>query len=242
MVLCFRIGHNYLICMKYLAEMSDDQTLVLYSGHPHGLFPSHEDAPRLVVTNGMVIPNYSSQDNWEKFNALGVSQYGQMTAGSFMYIGPQGIVHGTTITILNAGRKMAGNRITDLRGKLFITSGLGGMSGAQPKAGVIAGSVCVVAEINEKAVNTRFSQGWIDEVYTDLNKLTYRIKEAVKNKEAVSLGYKGNIVDLWEKLVERNIHVDMGSDQTSLHNPWSGGYYPAGMSFEESNKMMSTDP
>ena len=222
--------------------MSDDQTLVLYSGHPHGLFPSHEDAPRLVVTNGMVIPNYSSQDNWEKFNALGVSQYGQMTAGSFMYIGPQGIVHGTTITILNAGRKMAGNRITDLRGKLFITSGLGGMSGAQPKAGVIAGSVCVVAEINEKAVNTRFSQGWIDEVYTDLNKLTYRIKEAVKNKEAVSLGYKGNIVDLWEKLVERNIHVDMGSDQTSLHNPWSGGYYPAGMSFEESNKMMSTDP
>jgi urocanate hydratase len=238
----FQNWAQYLICMKYLAEMSDDQTLVLYSGHPHGLFPSHEDAPRLVVTNGMVIPNYSSQDNWEKFNALGVSQYGQMTAGSFMYIGPQGIVHGTTITILNAGRKMAGNRITDLRGKLFITSGLGGMSGAQPKAGVIAGSVCVVAEINEKAVNTRFSQGWIDEVYTDLNKLTDRIKEAVKNKEAVSLGYKGNIVDLWEKLVERNIHVDMGSDQTSLHNPWSGGYYPAGMSFEESNKMMSTDP
>lgn len=238
----FQNWAQYLVSMKYLAEMTDEQTLVLYSGHPMGLFPSHKDAPRVVVTNGMVIPNYSSHDDWEKFNALGVSQYGQMTAGSFMYIGPQGIVHGTTITLLNAGRKMAGNRISDLKGRLFVTSGLGGMSGAQPKAGVIAGSVCVVAEINEKAVNTRFSQGWLDEVYTDLDKLTIRIKEAVSKKEAVSLGYHGNIVDLWEKLVENNIKVDLGSDQTSLHNPWAGGYYPAGMSFEESNKMITTDP
>ena len=238
----FQNWAQYLVSMKYLAEMTDEQTLVLYSGHPMGLFPSHKDAPRVVVTNGMVIPNYSSHDDWEKFNALGVSQYGQMTAGSFMYIGPQGIVHGTTITLLNAGRKMAGNRISDLKGRLFVTSGLGGMSGAQPKAGVIARSVCVVAEINEKAVNTRFSQGWLDEVYTDLDKLTIRIKEAVSKKEAVSLGYHGNIVDLWEKLVENNIKVDLGSDQTSLHNPWAGGYYPAGMSFEESNKMITTDP
>jgi len=238
----FQNWAQYCLSMKYLAEMSDEQTLVLYSGHPLGLFPSHKDAPRLVVTNGMVIPNYSSHDDWEKFNALGVSQYGQMTAGSFMYIGPQGIVHGTTITILNAGRKMAGKRISDLRGKLFVTSGLGGMSGAQPKAGVIAGSVCVVAEINEKAVNTRYSQAWLDEVYSDLDKLILRIRKAVENKEAVSIGYHGNIVDLLEKLVKDNIKVDLGSDQTSLHNPWSGGYYPVDMSLEESNALMVNDP
>ncbi|MFC2128914.1 urocanate hydratase, partial [Bacteroidota bacterium] len=238
----FQNWAQYLLCMKYLAEMTNKQTLVLYSGHPMGLFPSHENAPRVVVTNGMVIPNYSSQDHWEKFNALGVSQYGQMTAGSFMYIGPQGIVHGTTITVLNAGRMIAGRRISDLRGKLFVTSGLGGMSGAQPKAGVIAGAVSVIAEVNERAVQTRHSQNWIDEVYNDLDELIPRIRRAVLKEEAVSLAYHGNVVDLWEKFVEENINVDLGSDQTSLHNPWAGGYYPAGMSFEESNIMMSENP
>ncbi|HQI46777.1 MAG TPA: urocanate hydratase, partial [Bacteroidales bacterium] len=227
--------------MKYLSEMTDQQTLVLYSGHPMGLFPSHKEAPRVVVTNGMVIPNYSKQDDWERFNALGVSQYGQMTAGSFMYIGPQGIVHGTTITVLNAGRKIEKNN-EGLAGKLFVTSGLGGMSGAQPKAAVIAGAIGVVAEINPKAVNTRHSQGWVDEVYTNLDELIGRIKKAKSNKEAVSLAYQGNIVDLWEKFVKENIFVDLGSDQTSLHNPWAGGYYPVGLSFEESKEMMAKNP
>lgn len=239
----FQNWAQYLITMKYLATMTDEQTLVLYSGHPMGLFPSHKDAPRVVVTNGMVIPNYSKQDHWEKFNALGVSQYGQMTAGSFMYIGPQGIVHGTTITVLNAGRKISKKKgDTDLRGKLFVTSGLGGMSGAQPKAAVIAGVVGVVAEINPKAVKTRHSQGWVDEVYEDLDLLMERIDVAVDNKEAVSLAYQGNIVDLWEKLYECGRKVDLGSDQTSLHNPWAGGYYPAGLSFEESQKLMAENP
>jgi urocanate hydratase len=228
----FQNWAQYLLTMQYLAQMTDDQTLVLYSGHPMGLFPSHKDAPRVVVTNGMVIPNYSSKDHWEKFNALGVSQYGQMTAGSFMYIGPQGIVHGTTITVLNAGRMKRQN--DNIKGMLFVSSGLGGMSGAQPKAAVIAGVVGVVAEINPKAVETRHSQGWVDEVYTDLNSLTERIKRAKEGCEAVSLAYQGNIVDLWEKLIESNIDVELGSDQTSLHNPWSGGYYPAGFSLEES--------
>jgi len=238
----FQNWAQYLITMKLLAEMTNEQTLVLYSGHPMGLYPSHKEAPRVIVSNGMVVPNYSSPDHWEKFNALGVSQYGQMTAGSFMYIGPQGIVHGTAITLLNAGRMISGNRISDLKGKLFVSSGLGGMSGAQPKAGVIAGSVCLVAEVNKKAIETRFSQAWLDEVYTDLDKLVIRTKNALKNTETVSLGYHGNIVDLWEKLVEEEIHVDLGSDQTSLHNPWAGGYYPAGLSFEESNRLMSDDP
>jgi urocanate hydratase len=232
---------QYLLTMKYLAEMNDDQTLVLYSGHPMGLFPSHKDAPRVVVTNGMVIPNYSKPDDWEKFNALGVSQYGQMTAGSFMYIGPQGIVHGTTITVLNAGRKIEKNK-EGIGGKLFVTSGLGGMSGAQPKAAVIAGAIGVIAEINPKAVQTRHSQGWVDEVYTDLDELLKRIEKAKAGKEAVSLAYQGNVVDLWEKFVKENIHVEIGSDQTSLHNPWSGGYYPVGISFEESKEMMAKQP
>jgi urocanate hydratase len=236
----FQNWAQYLLTMQYLAQMTDDQTLVLYSGHPMGLFPSHKDAPRVVVTNGMVIPNYSSKDHWEKFNALGVSQYGQMTAGSFMYIGPQGIVHGTTITVLNAGRMKRQN--DNIKGMLFVSSGLGGMSGAQPKAAVIAGVVGVVAEINPKAVETRHSQGWVDEVYTDLNSLTERIKRAKEGCEAVSLAYQGNIVDLWEKLIESNIDVELGSDQTSLHNPWSGGYYPAGFSLEESNTMMAEEP
>ncbi|MBQ2132670.1 MAG: urocanate hydratase, partial [Bacteroidales bacterium] len=235
----FQNWAQYRIAMKYLSEMTDEQTLVLYSGHPLGLFPSHKDAPRVVVTNGMVIPNYSSKDHWEKFNALGVSQYGQMTAGSFMYIGPQGIVHGTTITVLNAAR-MHGN--PDPAGKVFVSSGLGGMSGAQPKAAVIAGVVGVVAEINEKAIQTRYSQGWVDEVYDDLDKLVVRIEEARAAKEAVSLAYHGNVVDLWEKLAEENVHVDLGSDQTSLHNPWAGGYYPVGYSFEESKEMMASEP
>ena len=235
----FQNWAQYRIAMKYLSEMTDEQTLVLYSGHPLGLFPSHKDAPRVVVTNGMVIPNYSSKDHWEKFNALGVSQYGQMTAGSFMYIGPQGIVHGTTITVLNAAR-MHGN--PDPAGKVFVSSGLGGMSGAQPKAAVIAGVVGVVAEINEKAIQTRYSQGWVDEVYDDLDKLVARIEEARAAKEAVSLAYHGNVVDLWEKLAEENVHVDLGSDQTSLHNPWAGGYYPVGYSFEESKEMMASEP
>ncbi len=235
----FQNWAQYRLTMKYLSEMTDEQTLVLYSGHPLGLFPSHKNAPRVVITNGMVIPNYSSPDHWEKFNALGVSQYGQMTAGSFMYIGPQGIVHGTTITILNAAR-MHGS--PDIGGKVFVSSGLGGMSGAQPKAAVIAGVVGVVAEINEKAIRTRYSQGWVDEVYDDLDLLIRRIRKASSGKEAVSLAYHGNIVDLWERLAEEDMHVDLGSDQTSLHNPWAGGYYPAGYSFEESNEMMVRDP
>lgn len=237
----FQNWAQYLLTMKYLATMTDDQTLVMYSGHPMGLFPSHKDAPRVVVTNGMVIPNYSKPDDWERFNALGVSQYGQMTAGSYMYIGPQGIVHGTTITVLNAGRKIDKTG-EGLAGKLFVTSGLGGMSGAQPKAAVIAGVIGVIAEINPKAVQTRYSQGWVDEVHTDLDELLVRIKKAKENKETVSLAYQGNIVDLWEKLAKENVHVDLGSDQTSLHNPWSGGYYPAGLSFEESKKMMAEQP
>lgn len=235
----FQNWAQYRLTMKYLSEMTDEQTLVLYSGHPLGLFPSHKNAPRVVITNGMVIPNYSSPDHWEKFNALGVSQYGQMTAGSFMYIGPQGIVHGTTITILNAAR-MHGS--PDIGGKVFVSSGLGGMSGAQPKAAVIAGVVGVVAEINEKAIRTRYSQGWVDEVYDDLDLLIRRIRKASSGKEAVSLAFHGNIVDLWERLAEEDMHVDLGSDQTSLHNPWAGGYYPAGYSFEESNEMMVRDP
>jgi urocanate hydratase len=237
----FQNWAQYLLTMKYLAIMTDEQTLSLYSGHPMGLFPSHNDAPRVVVTNGMVIPNYSKQDDWEKFNALGVSQYGQMTAGSFMYIGPQGIVHGTTITLLNAGRLIQKEN-EGLGGKLFVSSGLGGMSGAQPKAAVIAGAVGVIAEINPKALHTRHSQGWVDEVYSDLDELMTRIRKAQSDKEAISIAYHGNIVDLWEKLADENIKVDMGSDQTSLHNPWAGGYYPAGVSFEESQKMMSENP
>lgn len=235
----FQNWAQYRLAMKYLSEMTDEQTLVLYSGHPVGLFPSHKDAPRVVVTNGMVIPNYSAKDHWEKFNALGVSQYGQMTAGSFMYIGPQGIVHGTTITVLNAAR-MHGN--PDPAGKVFVSSGLGGMSGAQPKAAVIAGVVGVVAEINEKAIQTRYSQGWVDEVYSNLDELVARIEKARAAKEAVSLAYHGNVVDLWEKLAAENVHVDLGSDQTSLHNPWAGGYYPVGYSFAESQEMMAREP
>ena len=235
----FQNWAQYLLTMKYLSEMTEEQTLAMYSGHPMGLFPSHKDAPRVVVTNGMVIPNYSKQDDWEKFNALGVSQYGQMTAGSFMYIGPQGIVHGTTITVLNAGRKIG---FEDMGGKLFVTSGLGGMSGAQAKASVIAGAIGVIAEINPKAVKTRYSQGWVDEMFEDLDKLMDRIKVAKENKEAVSLAYQGNIVDLWEKFVEGDIFVELGSDQTSLHNPWAGGYYPAGISYETSVEMMAEEP
>lgn len=238
----FQNWAQYRLTMKYLAEMSDDQTLVLYSGHPLGLFPSHREAPRVVVTNGMVIPNYSSPDDWERMNALGVSQYGQMTAGSFMYIGPQGIVHGTTITLLNAGRMKARSASDDLRGKVFVTSGLGGMSGAQPKATVIAGGICLVAEINPKATRIRHQQGWVDEVFTDTEKLLVRMNRAKQSKEAVSLAYQGNIVDLWEQLAEKNVDIDLGSDQTSLHNPWAGGYYPAGISFEQSNDLISKDP
>ena len=238
----FQNWAQYLLTMQYLATMTDEQTLVLYSGHPMGLYPSHKEAPRVIVTNGMVIPNYSTKDHWEKFNALGVSQYGQMTAGSFMYIGPQGIVHGTTITVLNAARMRLRPGETDLRGKVFVSSGLGGMSGAQPKAAVIAGVIGVVAEINPKAVHTRHSQGWVDEVYTDLDMLMQRIVKAKENKEAVSIAYQGNIVDLWEKFIESGIDPDLGSDQTSLHNPWAGGYYPAGISFEESNRMMADEP
>lgn len=240
----FQNWAQYLLTMKYLATMTDDQTLVLYSGHPLGLFPSHKEAPRVVVTNGMMIPNYSKKDDWEKFNALGVTQYGQMTAGSFMYIGPQGIVHGTTITILNAARlynKLA-KSATQKESLLFVSSGLGGMSGAQPKAAVIAGVIGLVAEINPKATQTRFTQGWVDEVYEDLNKLLVRINLARSKNESVSLAYQGNVVDLWEKLATENIKVELGSDQTSLHNPFAGGYYPAGLSFDESNKMMVDDP
>lgn len=239
----FQNWAQYRLTMQLLATMTDEQTLVMYSGHPLGLFPSHQRAPRVVVTNGMVIPNYSKPDDWERFNALGVSQYGQMTAGSYMYIGPQGIVHGTTITVLNAARKIdkqGGHGTT--RGKLFVSSGLGGMSGAQPKAAVIAGVVGVVAEINPKAVQTRYSQGWVDEVYESLDELIPRIRKAVDGKEVVSLAYQGNVVDLWERLVDEGINVDLGSDQTSLHNPWSGGYYPVGYTFEESKQMMASDP
>lgn len=237
----FQNWAQYLLTMQYLATMTDEQTLVMYSGHPMGLFPSHKDAPRVVVTNGMMIPNYSKPDDWEKFNALGVTQYGQMTAGSYMYIGPQGIVHGTTITVMNAARKISKNE-EDRKGKLFVTCGLGGMSGAQPKAGKIAGLVAVVAEINPKATQTRHSQGWVDEVYENLDQLIARIKTATTNREAVSIAYQGNVVDLWERLVRDDIHVDIGSDQTSLHNPWAGGYYPVGISFEEANKMMAEQP
>ncbi len=237
----FQNWAQYLLTMQYLSQMTDEQTLVLYSGHPLGLFPSHKDAPRLVVTNGMVIPNYSSKDHWEKFNALGVSQYGQMTAGSFMYIGPQGIVHGTTITVMNAAR-MHSRPGTENRGKIFVSSGLGGMSGAQPKAAVIAGVVGIIAEINPKATQVRYSQGWVDEVYTDVDAVIDRAIAAREAKEAVSLAYQGNVVDLWERLAKRGVDVDLGSDQTSLHNPWAGGYYPAGFSYEESNKMMAEEP
>ncbi len=237
----FQNWAQYLLCMKYLARMTDRQTLVLYSGHPMGLFPSHPEAPRVVVTNGMMVPNYSGPDDWERFNALGVTQYGQMTAGSFMYIGPQGIVHGTTITVLNAGRRLQGGN-GELAGKVFVTSGLGGMSGAQPKAAVIAGAIGVVAEINPKAVKVRHEQGWVDEVFHDLDLLISRLKKAKTKKEAVSLAYVGNIVDLWEKFVEDKVEVELGSDQTSLHNPLAGGYYPVGLGFEESNDMMASDP
>ena len=237
----FQNWAQYRLAMKYLSEMTDEQTLVLYSGHPMGLFPSHKDAPRVVVTNGMVIPNYSKPDDWERFNALGVSQYGQMTAGSFMYIGPQGIVHGTTITVLNAGRKISKHG-EGLAGKLFITAGLGGMSGAQPKAGNIAGCISVTAEINPKATHTRHSQGWVDEVIDDLDKLVERVKVAREKKETVSIAYQGNVVDVWERFAEGDIPVELGSDQTSLHNPWAGGYYPVGVSFEESKRMMAEEP
>lgn len=234
----FQNWAQYTLVMKYLAEMTDEQTLVVYSGHPMGLFPSHKDAPRVVVTNGMMIPNYSQPDDWEKFNALGVTQYGQMTAGSYMYIGPQGIVHGTTITVLNGFRKIK----KEPKGGLFVTSGLGGMSGAQPKAGDIAGCVTVCAEINPKATQTRHSQGWVKEVISDLDQLAQRVREAKKNKETVSIGYDGNIVEVWEKFDEENIHIDLGSDQTSLHNPWAGGYYPVGLTYEESNELMANQP
>ena len=259
----FQNWAQYRLVMQYLATMTDEQTLVMYSGHPLGLFPSHKDAPRVIVTNGMVIPNYSKPDHWEKFNALGVSQYGQMTAGSYMYIGPQGIVHGTTITVMNAARKVLKQRFLDYArndssvisterserrdledrgGLLFVTAGLGGMSGAQPKAGNIAGVVSVTAEINPKAAEKRYAQGWVDELHTDLDELIPRIRKAVAAKEVVSLAYVGNVVDLWERLADENVHVDLGSDQTSLHNPWAGGYYPVGYSLEESKRMMAGEP
>lgn len=240
----FQNWAQYRLVMKYLSEMTDEQTLVMYSGHPLGLFPSHKNAPRVVVTNGMVIPNYSKPDDWERNNALGVSQYGQMTAGSYMYIGPQGIVHGTTITVLNAARKQMGSNKSqdDIKGMLFISSGLGGMSGAQPKAGNIAGVVSVVAEINPHAAEKRHAQGWVDELHSDLDELIPAIRKAVAEKRTVSMAYVGNVVDLWERLAAEEIHVDLGSDQTSLHNPWAGGYYPVGMTLEESNDMMAADP
>ena len=243
----FQNWAQYRLVMQYLATMTEEQTLAMYSGHPMGLFPSHKDAPRVVVTNGMVIPNYSSKDNWERFNALGVSQYGQMTAGSYMYIGPQGIVHGTTITVMNAARKqlkargVEGNN-ENMHGLLFVTAGLGGMSGAQPKAGNIAGVVSVTAEINPLAAEKRFDQGWVDELHYDLDELIPRIRKAVEGKEVVSLAYVGNVVDLWERLADEDIKVDLGSDQTSLHNPWAGGYYPVGYSLEESQRMMAEEP
>ena len=235
----FQNWAQYLLTMQYLAQMNDKQTLVMYSGHPLGLFPSHEEAPRVVVTNGMMIPNYSKPDDWEKFNALGVTQYGQMTAGSYMYIGPQGIVHGTTITLLNACR-MIGDGTT--KGKLFVTAGLGGMSGAQPKAGNIAGVISVTAEVNEVAARKRHEQGWVDELIFDLEALCERVQEAQKNKTVVSLAYVGNIVEVWERFDQEGIYIDIGSDQTSLHNPWAGGYYPVGLSYEASNQLMAEDP
>ena len=251
----FQNWAQYRLTMQYLATMTDEQTLVMYSGHPLGLFPSHKDAPRVIVTNGMVIPNYSKPDDWERFNAMGVSQYGQMTAGSYMYIGPQGIVHGTTITVMNAARKVLAGRFPvkpgmtddvmagpDRPSLLFVTAGLGGMSGAQPKAGNIAGVVSVTAEINPKAAQKRYDQGWVDELHTDLPELIARIRKAVAAKEVVSLAYVGNVVDLWEKLADEDVHVDLGSDQTSLHNPWAGGYYPVSFSLEESKRMMAEDP
>ena len=234
----FQNWAQYLLTMQYLAEMTDEQTLSMYSGHPMGLFPSHKDAPRVVVTNGMVIPNYSKPDDWEKFNALGVSQYGQMTAGSYMYIGPQGIVHGTTITVLNGFRKIKKNP----SGGLFVTSGLGGMSGAQPKAGNIAGCITVCAEVNPKITKIRHEQGWINEVFSDINLLVKRVVLAKANKEIVSIAYLGNVVEVWEKFYEEEITIDLGSDQTSLHNPWAGGYYPMELSFEESNNLMASNP
>ena len=253
----FQNWAQYRLVMQYLATMTDEQTLVMYSGHPLGLFPSHKDAPRVIVTNGMVIPNYSKPDDWERFNAMGVSQYGQMTAGSYMYIGPQGIVHGTTITVMNAARKVLKERflrcarndsgavpanLDDRGGMLFVTAGLGGMSGAQPKAGNIAGVVSVTAEINPKAAEKRFRQGWVDELHGDLDELIPRIREAVAARKPVSLAYVGNVVDLWERLAKEDMHVDLGSDQTSLHNPWAGGYYPVGYSLEESKRMMAEEP
>jgi urocanate hydratase len=234
----FQNWAQYLLTMQYLSEMTDEQTLTMYSGHPMGLFPSHKEAPRVVVTNGMVIPNYSTPDDWEKMNALGVSQYGQMTAGSYMYIGPQGIVHGTTITVLNGFRKIKKNP----KGGLFVTSGLGGMSGAQPKAGNIAGCITVCAEVNPKITHIRHSQGWINEVIEDLDALVQRVALAKTNNETVSIAYLGNVVDVWERFDQENVHIDLGSDQTSLHNPWAGGYYPAGISFEEANEMMANQP
>ncbi|MBN2669148.1 MAG: urocanate hydratase [Bacteroidales bacterium] len=238
----FQNWAQYRLTMKYLSEMTCEQTLVMYSGHPMGLFPSHKDAPRVVVTNGMMIPNYSKPDDWEKFNALGVTQYGQMTAGSYMYIGPQGIVHGTTITVMNGARKVAQVGEDPFAGKLFVSSGLGGMSGAQPKAGNIAGVISVVAEVNPKAVHTRHSQGWVDEVITDIHQLSERVRKAKTKKEVVSIAYQGNIVDVWEQFDKDDIFVDLGSDQTSLHNPWAGGYYPADIAFEDANEMMANQP
>ncbi len=234
----FQNWAQYRLTMQYLAQMTDSQTLAMYSGHPMGLFPSHKGAPRVVVTNGMMIPNYSKPDDWEKFNALGVTQYGQMTAGSYMYIGPQGIVHGTTITVLNGFRKIGKNP----KGGIFLTSGLGGMSGAQPKAGNIAGCITICAEVNPKITHIRHSQGWINEIWENVSDLVGRVKKAQQNQETVSLAYLGNVVDLWEKFDEEGIHIDLGSDQTSLHNPWAGGYYPAGLSFDEANAMMSDEP
>jgi urocanate hydratase len=237
----FQNWAQYLLTMQYLATMNNEQTLHMYSGHPMGLFPSGSEAPRVVVTNGMMIPNYSQPDDWEKFNAMGVTQYGQMTAGSYMYIGPQGIVHGTTITLLNAGRKVSKNG-ESLAGKLFLTAGLGGMSGAQPKAGNIAGCISVTAEVNPFATNKRHEQGWVDEIISNLDTLVTRVRQAKVDKEVVSIAYQGNIVDVWEKFDQEDIFVDLGSDQTSLHNPWAGGYYPVGMSFEEANALMVSDP
>ncbi|MDP4952112.1 MAG: urocanate hydratase [Flavobacteriales bacterium] len=237
----FQNWAQYLLTMKYLSEMTDEQTLAMYSGHPMGLFPSHKDAPRVVVTNGMVIPNYSKPDDLEKFNALGVSQYGQMTAGSYMYIGPQGIVHGTTITVLNAARKIS-KPGEGIAGKLFLTAGLGGMSGAQPKAGNIAGCVSVTAEVNPAAAYKRHEQGWVDEVVSDLEELSQKVQLAKANKQVISFAYLGNVVDVWEQFLKDGVYVELGSDQTSLHNPWAGGYYPAGLSFEEANEMMAKEP
>jgi urocanate hydratase len=237
----FQNWAQYHLTMKYLSEMTDEQTLAVYSGHPMGLFPSHKDAPRVVVTNGMMIPNYSKPDDWEKFNALGVTQYGQMTAGSYMYIGPQGIVHGTTITVLNAGRKIAKNG-ESLAGKLFLTSGLGGMSGAQPKAGNIAGCITVCAEVNVLAAQKRHEQGWVDEIIDDIDTLAARVKKAKENKEVVSIAYQGNTVEVWEQFYEKGIYIDLGSDQTSLHNPWAGGYYPIGLTYEQANELMTNNP